>query len=29
MTGGSIGIAALAALWLAERALDLRFLPVH
>jgi hypothetical protein len=29
MTGGSMGIAALAALWLAERALDLRFLPVH
>ena len=29
VTGGSAAIAMVAALWLVERALDLRFLPVH
>lgn len=29
MTAGSMGIALLAALWLAERAFNLQFLPVH
>ena len=29
MTAGSMGIAILAALWLAERAFNLQFLPVH
>ena len=29
MTAGSMGIAMLAALWLAERAFNLQFLPVH
>ena len=29
MTAGSMGIALLATLWLAERALNLQFLPVH
>ncbi len=29
LTGGSAAIATVAALWLLERALDLRFLPVH